>query len=141
MRSVIPRPSVQSEPTPSAPVIPSLSLGLSLASPHLPPDSLDSFMHRMLVSRISRRVLTEHHLALTKSLGKNQLETQDPHVGIIYTALDIKISIDKCAKLLRNRPYSIENDTEESRSDTGWPEVIVDGHLDTKFSYIREHLE
>lgn len=142
MRPDIPRPSVHSYlATPSAPVIPSLSLGLSLASPHLPPDSLDSFMHRMLVSRISRRVLAEHHLALTKSLGKNSLEEGDPHVGIIYTALNLKTSIDKCVKLLQGRPYGIEDDMEVSMSDTGWPEVIVDGHLDTTFSYIREHLE
>lgn len=98
-------------------------------------------MRRMLVSRISRRVLAEHHLALTKSLGKNSLEAQDPHVGIIYTALNLRKSIDKCVKLLRSRPYNIEDDTEESRPDRGWPEVIVDGHSDTKFSYIREHLE
>ncbi|KAF8558745.1 alpha-ketoacid dehydrogenase kinase [Imleria badia] len=124
-----------------APVIPSLSLGLSLASPHLPPDSLDSFMHRMLVSRISRRVLAEHHLALTKSLGTNSLEAPDPHVGIIYTALNLQSSIDKCVKLLQNRPYSVEDDMEESRSDRQWPQVIVDGHLGTKFAYIREHLE
>jgi len=124
--------------TSSAPVIPSLSLGLSLASPHLPPESLDSFMHRMLVSRISRRVLTEHHLALTESLGKNSLEAPDPHVGIIYTALNLKASIDKCAKLLQKQPYTIEDDLEQ---DMKWPEVVVDGHLDAKFSYIREHLE
>ncbi|KIK98040.1 hypothetical protein PAXRUDRAFT_824312 [Paxillus rubicundulus Ve08.2h10] len=125
-----------------APVIPSLSLGLSLASPHLPPDSLDSFMRRMLVSRISRRVLAEHHVALTKSLGKNSFNShEDPHVGIIYTALNLKASIDKCVKLLRKRPRNAVNDKEESLFNRGWPEVIVDGHLDAKFAYIREHLE
>jgi pyruvate dehydrogenase kinase 2/3/4 len=123
-------------------VIPSLSLGLSLASPHLPPDSLDSFMRRMLVSRISRRVLAEHHVALTKSLGKNSFNSpEDPHVGIIYTALNLKASIDKCVKLLRNRPQNAVNDKGECVSNRGWPEVIVDGHLDAKFAYIREHLE
>ncbi|KAF8845800.1 alpha-ketoacid dehydrogenase kinase [Paxillus ammoniavirescens] len=125
-----------------APVIPSLSLGLSLASPHLPPDSLDSFMRRMLVSRISRRVLAEHHVALTKSLGKNSFNSpEDPHVGIIYTALNLKASIDKCVKLLRKRPRNAVNDKGECVSNRGWPEVIVDGHLDAKFAYIREHLE
>lgn len=98
-------------------------------------------MRRMLVSRISRRVLAEHHVALTKSLGKNSLEAQDPHVGIIYTALNLKSSMDKCVKLLRDRPYCIEDDMEENGHDRKWPEVIVDGHMDTKFSFIREHLE
>lgn len=98
-------------------------------------------MRRMLVSRISRRVLAEHHVALTKSLGTNSLEAPDPHVGIIYTALNLKTSIDRCVKLLQDRPYCIDDDVEECRSDRRWPEVVVDGHLDTKFSYIREHLE
>lgn len=45
----------------SATVIPALSLGLSLSSPYLAPERLDSFIRRMLISRISRRVLVEHH--------------------------------------------------------------------------------
>ncbi|KAH7929474.1 alpha-ketoacid dehydrogenase kinase [Leucogyrophana mollusca] len=125
-----------------APVIPSLSLGLSLSSPHLPPDSLDSFMRRMLVSRISRRVLAEHHLALTKSFGSGSSKIADePHVGIIYTGLSMKRSIDKCVQLLRSQPYDIEDDSGECVPNRGWPEVEVDGHLDAKFAYIREHLE
>jgi len=99
-------------------------------------------MNRMLVSRISRRVLAEHHLALSKSLGTNSLShPEDPHVGIIYTALNLRHSIDKCVALLHGRPHDIEDETEEGVPNRGWPEVIVDGHIDTKFSYIREHLE
>ncbi|EGO01932.1 hypothetical protein SERLA73DRAFT_132618 [Serpula lacrymans var. lacrymans S7.3] len=125
-----------------ATVIPSLSLGLSLSSPHLPPDSLDSFMSRMLVSRISRRVLAEHHIALSKSLEVTSTGSQaGPRVGIIYTGLNLKRSIDRCAKLLRERPYDIEDDNGENVPNRGWPEVVVDGHVDTKFAYIREHLE
>jgi hypothetical protein len=96
----------------------------------------------MLVSRISRRVLAEHHLALSKSLGTNSLSLpEDPHVGIIYTALNLRHSIDKCVALLRGRSYDMEDEIGESMPNRGWPEVIVDGHIDTKFSYIREHLE
>ncbi|KAG1898301.1 uncharacterized protein F5891DRAFT_1239069, partial [Suillus fuscotomentosus] len=125
-----------------ASVVPSLSLGLSLSSPHLPPGSLDAFMRCMLVSRISRRVLAEHHLALSKSLGTNSLNhPEDPHVGIIYTALNLRDSIDKCVALLHGRPHDIVDEIGESVPNRGWPEVIVDGHVDTKFSYIREHLE
>lgn len=124
-----------------APVIPSLSLGLSLCSPLLPPESLDSFMNRMLISRISRRVLAEHHLALSISLGRDSLNSEDPHVGIISTALDVKRSIVKCAYLLRSRPHGIENDNGKVIPNRGWPEVVVEGQLDTKFAYIREHLE
>lgn len=99
-------------------------------------------MSRMLVSRISRRVLAEHHLALSKSLGTNSLShPEEPHVGIIYTALNLKHAIDKCVALLRGRPHNIEDEIGEGVRNCGWPEVIVDGHVDMKFSYIREHLE
>ncbi|KAF8914666.1 branched-chain alpha-ketoacid dehydrogenase [Mucidula mucida] len=118
-----------------ASVIPNLYLGLSLSSPYLLPDQLDSFMRRMLTSRISRRVLAEHHLALSEGYSDGTgSDAREPHVGIISTALDVEASIRKCRDLLRSRPYY-------GSSPHQWPEVIADGHLDTKFPYIREHLE
>ncbi|KAJ7047343.1 branched-chain alpha-ketoacid dehydrogenase kinase [Mycena alexandri] len=111
-------------------VIPSLSLGLSLASPHFSPDDLDSFMRRMLVSRISRRVLAEHHIALSEIHSGKHISAShgEPHVGIIFTGLNIKRCIEKCANLLRQRGRE-------------WPEVVIDGHVETSFAYIKEHLE
>ncbi|KAL1698935.1 branched-chain alpha-ketoacid dehydrogenase [Schizophyllum commune] len=113
-----------------ATVIPLLSLGLSLSSPYMSPDALDAFMKRMLVSRISRRVLAEHHIALTNNFNGHRLYARDPHVGVIFTGLNVARSVEHCAKLLRRRP-----------SERGWPEVHLSGHMDTKFAYIREHLE
>lgn len=67
-------------------------------------------------------------------------DEKEPHVGIIFTGLNVKRTIERCARLLRERPASIG--VEESQEGEGsWPEVIIDGHLDTKFSYIKEHLE
>jgi len=127
--------------TNSAVVIPNLSLGLSLSSPYLAPELLDSFMRRMLVSRISRRVLAEHHLALSHSFNTEVKESgiNDRHVGIIYTDLNVKRSIDKCAKLLKEHPHHI--DENHGIPSTHWPDVVVDGHLDTTFAYIKEHVE
>lgn len=97
-------------------------------------------MRRMLVSRISRRVLAEHHIVLSEiHAEKPKHSAVEPHVGIIFTGLNVKKSVDKCAWFLRERP---EVDSEDSpQASTEWPEVIVDGYLDTTFSYIREHLE
>lgn len=122
-------------------MIPNLSLGLSLSSPHLAPELLDSFMRRMLISRISRRVLAEHHLALSESYTApaEQSGFNERHVGIIYTGLNIKHSIEKCTQLLKESSRPIHNTDVISRTD--WPDVIVDGHLDTSFAYIRNHLE
>lgn len=119
-------------------VIPSLSLGFSLSSRYLPPDQLDSVMRRMLVSRISRRVLAEHHIALSEMhAGSHTDSRDDPHVGIIFTGLNVTRSIQRCVKLLRERPASTEDDIPSSKL----PKVIIDGHQDASFSYIKEHLE
>jgi pyruvate dehydrogenase kinase 2/3/4 len=98
-------------------------------------------MRRMLISRISRRVLAEHHLALSDSFnGKDKGSgTSDRHVGIIYTGLNVKRSIDKCTKLLKERSHYV--DENRGVPSTHWPDVIVDGHLDTNFAYIKEHVE
>ncbi|KAG6861589.1 hypothetical protein C0995_014496 [Termitomyces sp. Mi166 len=120
-----------------ATVIPSLSLGLSLSSHFLPPDQLDSCMRRMLVSRISRRVLAEHHIALSEIHAGTHFESSgEPHVGIIFTGLDLRRSIERCVKLLKARQF-----LGDGMPVTSWPKVVIDGHLDTKFAYIREHLE
>ncbi|KXN89614.1 [3-methyl-2-oxobutanoate dehydrogenase [lipoamide]] kinase, mitochondrial [Leucoagaricus sp. SymC.cos] len=126
-----------------ATVIPNLSLGLSLSSPYLAPDELDSVMRRMLISRISRRVLAEHHIALTEIfMGHREKEAAgEPHVGIIFTGLKVKKSIERCVKLLRQRPTWVEVFEGEDIHICHWPEVIIDGQLDTQFPYIKEHLE
>lgn len=94
-------------------------------------------MRRMLVSRISRRVLVEHHVALSKSFTGQDSDTDgEGHVGLIYTGLNVEKSVKKCADLLRGLPGSFENE-----HGNVWPGVVVDGHLGTKFAYIKEHLE
>ena len=129
-----------SNPPSSKSVIPNLSLGMSLSSRYLAPDRLDSFMRRMLVSRISRRVLAEHHIALTQFV-REQSDCSSPpreNVGIISTGLSVKECIEKCTQYLCQRPYNADGDV---GSSAPWSEVIIDGHLDIKFAYIREHLE
>lgn len=100
----------------------------------------------MLVSRISRRVLAEHHIALSEIHAGKGDSSGEPHVGIIFTGLNVNRSVEKCASLLRERPPSPDSDAIEPTDaqdavSAAWPEVIVEGHLDTKFAYIREHLE
>jgi len=129
-------------------MIPQLSLALSISSPHLAPEKLDSFMRRMLTSRISRRVLVEHHVALTQGLYEQSQGNDDSgapkHVGIIYTNLTVKDSIDKCIHILKSEEglYGLRRLEEPALRGTGiWPEIVVDGHLDARFPYIKEHLE
>lgn len=98
----------------------------------------------MLVSRISRRVLAEHHLALTLSLmEQEQSPNAGGNVGIIFTGLSVKRSIDKFIKLLLSSDSMPERLRQGLPSEGMYklPEIIVDGQLDASFSYIREHLE
>lgn len=77
----------------------------------------------------------EHHIALSDHfVGRGDTATE-PHVGIIFTGLNVKRSIEKCTKLLRRRPIG------KYHCITEWPDVVVDGHVETEFPYIREHLE
>lgn len=127
----------------SAAVIPNLSLGLSLASPHLPPDQLDAFMRRMLVSRISRRVLAEHHISLSDSVaGRDHGSSEEErHVGIIYTGLNVEKSVRRCTALLHQLAHESDDPEFPNGRDIRWPEVVIEGHTGTQFAYIREHLE
>ena len=98
-------------------------------------------MRRMLVSRISRRVLAEHHIALSQSYVGDQAtggrrDTSEAHVGIIFTSIDVKKCIEHCAQLLQVQPLE-----EPELVDVPMPEVIIEGHTETKFTYIRAHLE
>jgi len=127
----------------SAVVIPNLSLGLSLASPHLSPDQLDAFIRRMLVSRISRRVLAEHHIALSDSVaGRDHGSSEEErHVGIIYTGLNVEKSVRRCTALLHQLTHDSDDPECPNSRDIRWPEVVIEGHTGTQFAYIREHLE
>lgn len=145
-------------------IIPSLTIGVVESSHHLPPQQLDSFMERMLRSRISRRVLAEQHIALSEALddpfhffnddtsmdhpssssGSSSLEEEGneadmgDHIGIIYTHLSIAAVARKGIRLLR-KMFSAERGISED--DPFIPEVTVDGDLGARFAYIPEHLE
>ena len=92
-------------------------------------------MRRMLVSRISRRVLAEHHLALSSAFhGRDHDPDGGDHVGIIYTNLNVKDCIQRCVRYLTAADQSPGERIKK-------PRIVIDGQVHTEFSYIREHLE
>ena len=99
-------------------------------------------MRRMLVSRISRRVLAEHHLALSSAFhGRDRDPDGGEHVGIIYTNLKVKDCIQRCVRYLTEAAYQSPEERNSGKVPVNKPDVVIDGQLDTEFSYIREHLE
>lgn len=98
----------------------------------------------MLVSRISRRVLAEHQIALTNEFTKGRTQNPSTHVGIIETELNPRKSIEHCVNVLNTSPRSVLYRDATSAPDdrpVKCPRVIVDGHVDTTFAYIREQFE
>lgn len=99
-------------------------------------------MRRMLVSRISRRVLAEHHLALSSAFhGRDHDPDGGDHVGIIYTNLNVKDCIQRCVRYLTDVVDQPSGESNTGKAFLKKPQVVIDGQLDTEFSYIREHLE
>ncbi|KAI8870842.1 alpha-ketoacid dehydrogenase kinase [Ramicandelaber brevisporus] len=135
-------------------VIPQLAIGVSECSDLMDHSELNKFVDEMLKMRISRRVLAEQHLALTDQFNRansssssssgggghqniikvrEDVEQCGGMIGVIATQCRpravIQTCIQRCRHLFSNI-YSMENT----------PEVIVDGHLDSHFTYIPEHL-
>jgi len=100
-------------------------------------------MRRMLVSRISRRVLAEHHIALSDSVAGSDYGSseEERHVGIIYTGLNVEKSVRRCIALLHQLTHDSDDPEGPNNRNIRWPEVVIEGHTGTQFAYIREHLE
>ncbi|SCV68436.1 BQ2448_557 [Microbotryum intermedium] len=118
-------------------VIPDLAIGICETSPHhLGSREVDRIMMRMLRSRLSRRVITEQHIALTHQLrdrqrtGKHAIDL-DRYVGVVDTRIRLIDVVKRCTELIKGR---------------GGPEALVEIKVEGKgveneFAYIPEHLE
>jgi len=65
-----------------------------------------------LVSRISRRVLAEHHIALSDSAGrKSREEKRRRKVTLVSSILDLNVekSVRRCTALLRQLTHDSDN--------------------------------
>ena len=88
---------------------------------------------------------SSHRTELELEHKKPSSEDED-RVGIIHRRLDVKSSIQRCIDLLQSEPDQYASrvglDEEDVRDgEVVLPKVTVDGHLDTRVAYIREHFE
>ncbi|KAI5816959.1 branched-chain alpha-ketoacid dehydrogenase [Pyronema omphalodes] len=122
-------------------VIPRLAMGVLECRNLLPADELDKFMHTLLRSRISRRVIAEQHLALTDTFNSpfhfNDGRNYQPgdFVGEVF----LKCKAQEVVR--RVGAYAQELARKAHGPDCPVPEIIIEGHLDTTFPYILSHLE
>ncbi|KAG2183041.1 hypothetical protein INT44_006022 [Umbelopsis vinacea] len=111
-------------------VIPQLALGISECAQHIPAVHANHFMNTMLRSRISRRVITEQHLALSES--SQDVDNDDAVVGTIFTKCNPTNIIEKCIALIETRLSGTEK----------CPPFNIDGSTGCgDFTYISEHIE
>ncbi|KJE96191.1 branched chain alpha-ketoacid dehydrogenase kinase [Capsaspora owczarzaki ATCC 30864] len=111
-------------------VVVSLASAAAEISKYLTQSELNEFLHKMLVTRISRRALAEHHIAL-HNFFRNKHSRQG-YVGIIRR---------DCAPAAVVRSVAAQLQTLSWRTYGRFPAVIVEGHLDATFAYIQTHLE
>ncbi len=121
-------------------VIPKISMGIHEAGKTTDATLLNSFTHRILRSRISRRVLAQQLLSLTeqyklKGHCPNEIytmKTANGDIGIVSTQLDIKETLmemyDATSKILKKHYERI-------------PEIEISGQHSIKMMAIKEHLQ
>lgn len=90
----------------------------------------------------------EHHITVTEDFLQNNDKSQSrkhsdssARVGIITTDLKPKDSIERCIELLEVAPRQVLLVDPEKKSDERLPRIVINGHLDTKFAYIRDQFE
>ncbi|KAH9811141.1 branched-chain alpha-ketoacid dehydrogenase [Melampsora americana] len=125
-------------------VIPQLAIGIAESANHLTSHQIDTFMTRMLQSRISRRVLAQHHIALTNQYQLNQSSTSRSDrkskgfIGVVNTELKVLDVVEKCIKLVQAKLGLGSN---LSNSDRSSLDVRITGEQNVGFAYIPDQLE
>ncbi|KAJ2146871.1 [Pyruvate dehydrogenase (acetyl-transferring)] kinase 2, mitochondrial [Coemansia sp. RSA 678] len=134
-------------------VIPQLGVGVAECASLVAQDDMDAFMHQMLVSRISRRTLSEQHIKLSEQFdgalrahlglradeGVDQMR-QSPsdfatqHTGIVNANCSVAQVVHDCAE----RAGGAVEETCGLPAGTA-PHVVVTGHTDATFMCIPGH--
>jgi signal transduction histidine kinase len=111
-------------------VIPLLVIGIHESKKYLGNEELNIFMNETFQSRLSRRVLAEQHLALTKDFKNPDKKTKFGIVDSNCRAIDsINNAIKSCDELFMDTYDCLP------------PVVTLDGKLNAQFTYIPGHVE
>ncbi|KAK9240117.1 branched-chain alpha-ketoacid dehydrogenase [Lipomyces kononenkoae] len=114
-------------------VIPQLVMGVIECADLVDSKRMDNFMDSMLRSRISRRVLTEQHIALTEEFLKDPNFKPTEQVGQVFFQCSAADIVRQCDTLARSLTQSIHR-------DIPLPELLFEGDVETKFAYVATHL-
>ncbi|ORX59693.1 alpha-ketoacid dehydrogenase kinase [Hesseltinella vesiculosa] len=109
--------------------IPTLARGFLECKQYMDPHDMAIFLDEVIKARIGIRLIAEQCIVLTE---QDQPQQQPRHFGIIDTKLQPSQLVQHCAEFvaeLCDFNYGVS------------PETIVNGHVDTSFTYVPVHLE
>lgn len=121
-------------------VISKLALGMAECSPYLPPEQIDDFMNKALMSRIARRVVAEQHIALTKKFNSPSFESCNEQVGVVSIECDPELAVQKCASLA-SELVSKSYQKVHGKQVPALPGLVIDGHKKIRFPFVQDHIE
>lgn len=122
-------------------VIPKLAMGVLETRDLMNQHAMDKFMNTILRARISRRVIAEQHLSLTKtfsclrSSSKSRPPQQTDFVGEVFLKCNAMEVVKQCGAKINTLAH------EAYGPSTPLPEIKVEGHLEATFPYMLSHLE
>ncbi|CAG8456932.1 4360_t:CDS:2 [Ambispora gerdemannii] len=105
--------------------IPTLAKGFQECKKYMKSDDIKLFLDDMIRARIGIRLIAEQHIALHNAHDPN-------YIGIINTRTQPKKLIEQCAKFVQELCEVHYGSA---------PETIIDGQIDTTFTYVPVHLE
>ncbi|KAK9452258.1 branched-chain alpha-ketoacid dehydrogenase kinase [Limtongia smithiae] len=115
-------------------VIPHVIMGIIESADLMDYKKLDEFVHLLLSSRISRRVFTEQHIAMTDAFRKapNSDISRD-QVGQVFLQCNATDVVHRCDDLARKLVSS-------GHSHVELPALVLEGDVSTQFEFIESHL-
>ncbi|KAJ9061932.1 putative protein kinase PKP2 [Entomophthora muscae] len=113
---------------------------MSECSPYLPPEQIDEFMSKALMSRIARRVVAEQHIALTKKFNGESPNCSNDKVGVVTIECDPEDSVRRCATLARELVAKSYQKV-HGKEVPSLPGLIIEGHMGVRFPFVQDHMD
>ncbi|KAI9595784.1 branched-chain alpha-ketoacid dehydrogenase [Syncephalis fuscata] len=124
-------------------VIPQLAMGVRESRSYFLPGDADRFMNASLRSRVSRRVLAEQHLALTRQFNEEGRPAPDGrYIGLVDTRCRAGQLVARCVRtagMLTRQEFGLP--PAPMMANGFGIDIIADGHLATVFACIPDHVE
>lgn len=122
-------------------VIPELVVGVRESVDELGVEAGEKFLQETLRGRISRRVLSEQHLALTEQWYEGRERGEEVQLRSATRFGSVETSCNAGQLVERCRQSALEATRNEILDNSALPEVVVDGTMEATLACIPDHVE